>query len=450
MAKVTTKKSAKKDVKEIVEEKANATSSSESSSSDDESSSSSSSSDSSSSEPDSSSSSSESESESESDSSDDKEEEEQKDSSSESEDDSSSDSSGSSESESESDSESSDDEEEQSKKEEEKQNETSFDSSDSSSSESESDSDSESSDDGEEQSKKEEEKQNESSSDSSSDDESDSSSSSSSESESEQESKKRKLEGDEDEVSAEKSSSNPKKSKSNEPATIFVGRLSWSIDDEWLKNEFEHIGGVLGARVIMERGSNRSRGYGYVDFESVEYAEKAIKEMHGKEIDGRPINCDISTSKPSGPSAGFGERAKKYGDVPSEPSDTLFLGNLSFNVNRDQLYDLFGKYGEIVSVRIPTHPETEQPKGFGYVQFTNKDDAKKALDALQGEYIENRPVRLDFSTPKPPRDNGNNRGNKSRGNNGPRREFRGSGANNAPLGKQRNTAAFAGTKKTFD
>ncbi|CAI7314932.1 BAD_collapsed_G0021860.mRNA.1.CDS.1 [Saccharomyces cerevisiae] len=267
-----------------------------------------------------------------------------------------------------------------------------------------------------------------------------------------------------EEEDEESSNKKQKNEETEEPATIFVGRLSWSIDDEWLKKEFEHIGGVIGARVIYERGTDRSRGYGYVDFENKSYAEKAIQEMQGKEIDGRPINCDMSTSKP----AGNNDRAKKFGDTPSEPSDTLFLGNLSFNADRDAIFELFAKHGEVVSVRIPTHPETEQPKGFGYVQFSNMEDAKKALDALQGEYIDNRPVRLDFSSPRPNNDGGRggsrgfggrgggrggNRGFGGRGGaRGGRGGFRpsGSGANTAPLGRSRNTTSFAGSKKTFD
>ncbi|CAI4484480.1 CPA_1a_G0021750.mRNA.1.CDS.1 [Saccharomyces cerevisiae] len=322
---------------------------------------------------------------------------------------------------------------------------------------------SDSSSDEEEEEEKEETKKEESKESSSSD----SSSSSSSDSESEKEEsndKKRKSEDAEEEEDEESSNKKQKNEETEEPATIFVGRLSWSIDDEWLKKEFEHIGGVIGARVIYERGTDRSRGYGYVDFENKSYAEKAIQEMQGKEIDGRPINCDMSTSKP----AGNNDRAKKFGDTPSEPSDTLFLGNLSFNADRDAIFELFAKHGEVVSVRIPTHPETEQPKGFGYVQFSNMEDAKKALDALQGEYIDNRPVRLDFSSPRPNNDDGRggsrgfggrgggrggNRGFGGRGGaRGGRGGFRpsGSGANTAPLGRSRNTASFAGSKKTFD
>ena len=236
-----------------------------------------------------------------------------------------------------------------------------------------------------------------------------------------------------------------------------------------MKTEFEPIGGVISARVMYERGTDRSRGYGYVDFEDKSYAEKAIKEMHGKEIDGRAINCDMSTSKPAGPPKD--DRAKKFGDVPSEPSDTLFLGNLSFEADRDNLYEIFGKYGEIVSVRIPTHPETEQPKGFGYVQYGSIEDAKKAFEALQGEYINNRPVRLDYSIPK--QNFGGDRGGRGgrggfnrggdRGGRGGRGGFNrggdrggrggrdfGSGSNTSPLGAARQNAAFQGKKKTFD
>ncbi|KAJ1051545.1 hypothetical protein FZC28_6710g2730 [Saccharomyces cerevisiae] len=245
----------------------------------------------------------------------------------------SSSSSSSSDSESSSSSSSDSESEAETKKEESKDSSSSSSSSDSSSDE-------------EEEEEKEETKKEESKESSSSD----SSSSSSSDSESEKEEsndKKRKSEDAEEEEDEESSNKKQKNEETEEPATIFVGRLSWSIDDEWLKKEFEHIGGVIGARVIYERGTDRSRGYGYVDFENKSYAEKAIQEMQGKEIDGRPINCDMSTSKP----AGNNDRAKKFGDTPSEPSDTLFLGNLSFNADRDAIFELFAKHGEVVSVR---------------------------------------------------------------------------------------------------
>lgn len=375
---------------------------------------------------------------------------------------SSSSESSSSESESGSDSDSSSSDEEAEKKDES--------SSDSSDSGSESGS---SSDEEEEEEKKESSSSSSSSSESSSSDEEDekkdekkddSSSSSESESdssESDEEAenpKKRKAESEEADSTSASPEPEAKKAKTeDEPATLFVGRLSWNIDDDWLKREFEAYPGLLGARVISDRQSGRSKGYGYVDFESKEVAEKALEEMQGKEIDGRPINVDLSTSKPKATDRS-NDRAKKFGDAKSEPSDTLFIGNLSFDCDRDSVTEFFSEYGPILGVRLPTHPETEQLKGFGYIQFESVDSAQKALDNLNGEYLNNRSVRLDFSTPKPQNDGGRSFGGRGgrggrggfggrdrNGGNGGRGGFRssGSGANSTPV-------AFRGNKKTFD
>ena len=304
-----------------------------------------------------------------------------------------------------------------------------------------------------EEEKKEEKSSSSDSEDSSSSDssssESDSGSDSDSDSDSEEEpSKKRKAEESKEEESAPVKKSKPAAS-TEEPATLFVGRLSWNIDDAWLKREFEHIGGVIGARVIMERATGKSRGYGYVDFESKSAAEKALEEMQGKEIDGRPINLDMSTGKPHA-SKSNNDRAKQYGDSQSPPSDTLFIGNLSFNANRDNLFNVFGEYGNVISCRVPTHPDTQQPKGFGYVQFSSVEEAKAALEAMNGEYIEGRPCRLDFSTP---RDNTNNNNNNRRGGfgggfGGRERSATPRSGNSTP--RPNKSTEFKGTKKTFD
>jgi nucleolin len=145
-------------------------------------------------------------------------------------------------------------------------------------------------------------------------------------------------------------------------ASVFVGNLSWNIDQEWLASIFESIGGVVSARIITERDSGRPKGFGYVDFESAEFAKKAL-ELKGTDVDGRPINVDLAQSK-SNDTPGSGDRAKRFGDKISEPSATLFVGNLSFSSSQESLYDLFGQVGTVNSVRIPTDRETGQVKGY--------------------------------------------------------------------------------------
>jgi RNA recognition motif-containing protein len=70
---------------------------------------------------------------------------------------------------------------------------------------------------------------------------------------------------------------------------LFVGSLPFSVSDATLKETFEKHGSVLSAKVIMDRDTNRSRGFGFVEMENPTDATKAIKVLNDSEIDGRNI-----------------------------------------------------------------------------------------------------------------------------------------------------------------
>jgi nucleolin len=229
------------------------------------------------------------------------------------------------------------------------------------------------------------------------DDSSDSDSDSSdSDSEAEAPSKKRKAEEAAEPVI--------KKNKTEEAApaaaegikNLFVGSLSWNIDEDWLRREFEHFGDITGCRVISDRETGRSKGFGYVEFADAAAAAKAQKEMMGYELDGRALNVDFSTPREK-PANKTGERANKYGDKRSPPSNTLFLGNLSFDCSNDVIQEIFAEHGNVTRVSLPTDRDTGALKGFGYVDFSSTEEAQSALDALNGQDISGRPIRLDFA-----------------------------------------------------
>lgn len=152
----------------------------------------------------------------------------------------------------------------------------------------------------------------------------------------------------------------------------------------------------MSARVQMDRQSGRSRGFGYVEFATADAAKEALEKLQGKEIDGRPVKLDISTPRQSNPAA----RAKQFGDVPGNPSTTLFVGNVSWSTTEDTLWEHFNQFGEVSSVRLPTDRESGKPKGFGYVEFADLESAKKAFDGAAGAEIEGRNIRLDYSQPR--------------------------------------------------
>ncbi|HET9223704.1 MAG TPA: RNA-binding protein [Roseiflexaceae bacterium] len=79
-------------------------------------------------------------------------------------------------------------------------------------------------------------------------------------------------------------------------AKLFVGNLSWNINDAQLEELFSEFGDVAAARVITDRDTGRSRGFGFVEIETPNIAE-VISALNGREIDGRPIRVSEAEDK---------------------------------------------------------------------------------------------------------------------------------------------------------
>ncbi len=77
---------------------------------------------------------------------------------------------------------------------------------------------------------------------------------------------------------------------------LFVGSLPWSINDQILQNTFEAHGTVVSAKVIMDRTTGRSRGFGFVEMESSDDAQKAIRALNDSTLQGR--NIIVNEAKP--------------------------------------------------------------------------------------------------------------------------------------------------------
>jgi RNA recognition motif-containing protein len=73
------------------------------------------------------------------------------------------------------------------------------------------------------------------------------------------------------------------------PIKLFVGSLSYNVTSEQLQDVFAEVGTVSSAVVIVDRYSNQSKGFGFVEMSTDDEAKKAIAELNGKEVDGRPI-----------------------------------------------------------------------------------------------------------------------------------------------------------------
>ncbi len=87
---------------------------------------------------------------------------------------------------------------------------------------------------------------------------------------------------------------------------LFVGSLSWNTDDHGLRQAFDPFGPISEAKVITDRDSGRSRGFGFVTFDDDDSADKAISAMDGTELDGRSIKVNVAHEKRGGRDGGGG------------------------------------------------------------------------------------------------------------------------------------------------
>ena len=78
---------------------------------------------------------------------------------------------------------------------------------------------------------------------------------------------------------------------------LFVGGLSYQTDDYSLKEAFSGFGDVVEARVITDRESGRSRGFGFVSYSSEDCANEAMKAMDGQDLNGRSVRVSLATER---------------------------------------------------------------------------------------------------------------------------------------------------------
>ena len=93
----------------------------------------------------------------------------------------------------------------------------------------------------------------------------------------------------------------------------------------------------------------------------------------------------------------------------------IFVGNLPFKVTEEEIRSLFEQHGEVLSVALMSDRETGRPRGFGFVEMEN---AEEAVAALNGTEIEGRALKVDIARERPPRSGGGGGGYRNGGGGG--------------------------------
>nr|AGO21482.1 glycine-rich RNA binding protein 7a [Camelina sativa] len=93
----------------------------------------------------------------------------------------------------------------------------------------------------------------------------------------------------------------------------FVGGLAWATDDRALETAFSQYGDVVDSKIINDRETGRSRGFGFVTFKDEKSMKDAIEGMNGQELDGRSITVNEAQSRGSGGGGGRGGGGRREG-----------------------------------------------------------------------------------------------------------------------------------------
>lgn len=163
----------------------------------------------------------------------------------------------------------------------------------------------------------------------------------------------------------------------NQVGNIFIKNLHKTIDNKSLYETFSAFGDILSCVVATDEHGN-SKGYGFIHFEKQESADQAIELVNGKSLNGKI--CYV---------AAFQARKDREKELQKvEPKWTnIYVKPLPKSVDNEQLKTMFSKYGELTSVAIMSDDKGEA-KGFGFINFAKHEDAKKAVEDLNGKEYE--------------------------------------------------------------
>ena len=190
---------------------------------------------------------------------------------------------------------------------------------------------------------------------------------------------------------------------------LYVGNLPWDVTWQMLKDAFRKFGNIEFAEVATEGGreGGRSKGWGTVRYTDAASARKAIKAMNGRVMDGRAIEVrHDEKNKPVGGAASsfHNSNAKRGGGKTGggDAGNSLYVGNLPWEVTWQLLKDAFRKFGNVEFAEIATEGGREggRSKGWGTVRYTDSASAKKAIKAMNGRVMDGRELEVRHDSKK--------------------------------------------------
>ncbi|KAG9093549.1 hypothetical protein FRC06_011475 [Ceratobasidium sp. 370] len=183
----------------------------------------------------------------------------------------------------------------------------------------------------------------------------------------------------------------------SEARSVFVSQLAARLTARDLGYFFEDKlgeGAVRDSRIVTDRLSRRSKGIGYVEFKTIELVNKAIA-LSGTIVMGLPIMIQLTESERNkiGPSSSL--HLPPGVSHPHAGAMQLYVGSLHFNLTESDIKQVFEPFGELDFVDLHRDPATGKSKGYCFVQYKRPEDAKMALEQMEGFELAGRQLRVN-------------------------------------------------------
>ncbi|KAF3615680.1 Polyadenylate-binding protein 2 [Capsicum annuum] len=170
--------------------------------------------------------------------------------------------------------------------------------------------------------------------------------------------------------------------------SLYVGDLDVNVTDSQLYDLFNQLGQVVSVRVCRDLTSQRSLGYGYVNYGNPQDAARALEVLNFTPLNGKPIRIMYSNRDPT---------------VRRSGTANIFIKNLDKAIDHKALHDTFSTFGNILSCKVAVD-SSGQSKGYGFVQYDSEDAAEKAIEKLNGMLLNDKQVYVGPFVRKQERD----------------------------------------------
>ncbi|OIW00060.1 hypothetical protein TanjilG_26397 [Lupinus angustifolius] len=179
----------------------------------------------------------------------------------------------------------------------------------------------------------------------------------------------------------------------DEIRTLWIGDLQYWMDENYLYTCFAHTGEVASVKVIRNKQTSQSEGYGFIEFTSRAGAERVLQSYNGTIMPNGGQNFRMNW-------ASFSAGERRHDDSPDY---SIFVGDLAADVTDYHLQETFrARYSSVKGAKVVIDRLTGRTKGYGFVKFGDESEQIRAMTEMQGVLCSTRAMRVGPASNKNP------------------------------------------------